>query len=597
MIKRIIKNNLTNLVYFHGYLKYRIVVFLILSILVGVLDGLGLIMFVPLLESVSNSPADASKGQLGNLSFIIDAFNYLGIKLTLISLFFVMLSFFSFKGVFQYFAEYKKVEYVQFFTRVVRVNLIDALKSLTFKNFATSDVGKIQNTLSGEVIKVTVAFGSYMQVIGLSMMIVVYTALAFISNPQFSFLVAIGGIVTNLLFKRIYKKTKYFSSGLTQSNHDFQGMLIQYVAFFKYLKATASSNKYAKKLTGKVYEIENYQIKIGKLNAIMSGIREPILISVVMTVMIVQVKYFGSSIALMILSVLFFYRALNSVMMLQSYWNTFLSVSGSLDNMSSFTKELEDGSEKFGTEELKSFNNKVSLENISFSIKKKEILKDISLTISKYDLIAFVGESGSGKTTLMNMISGLMKVNKGKITVDGIDYDNLKVDTLQKKIGYITQEPVIFSDTIYNNVTFWDEKTPEKLERFNNALKNANIYDYVYEQVQGEDFVLGNNGVNMSGGQKQRLSIARELYKEVDFLFFDEATSSLDSESERLIQENINALKGKYTIIIIAHRISTIKNCDTIYYLKKGNIIKSGTYNELITESEDFKKMAQYQIH
>lgn len=597
MIKKIIKNSLANLAYFHSYLKYRIFVFLILSVLVGILDGLGLIMFIPLLESVSNGGAGATKENLGNLSFIIDVFNYFGVQLTLISLFVLMITFFSFKGLFQYFAEFKKAEYVQYFTKVVRVKLIDALRNLTFKKFATSDVGKIQNTLSGEVIKITVAFGSYMQVIGLSMMIIVYTVLAFVSNPQFSILVGIGGFLTNLIFKRIYKKTKNYSNDLTVSNHDFQGMLIQYVAFFKYLKATASSNKYAKKLTGKVLEIETYNVKIGRLQAVMLGMREPILISVVMTVMVIQVKYFGSSIALMILSVLFFYRALNSVMVLQSFWNSFLSVSGSLENMSSFTKELESGSEKFGTKEIESFKDKVQVKNISFSIKKKEILKDVSLTISKYDLIAFVGESGSGKTTLMNMISGLMKVNSGKVTIDGIDYEDLKADTLQKRIGYITQEPVIFSDTIYNNVTFWDEKTPEKLERFKRALKNANIYDYVYEQTEGEDFTLGNNGVNMSGGQKQRLSIARELYKEVDFLFFDEATSALDSESERLIQENINALKGKYTIIIIAHRISTIKNCDTIYLLKKGSIVKSGTYNELIAESEDFQKMTQYQTH
>jgi subfamily B ATP-binding cassette protein MsbA len=552
-------------------------------------------MFIPLIEAVSKN--GGSKENLGNLSFIIDVFNSFGLNLTLLSLLVVMISFFSLKGIFQYFAECRKVEYVQYFIRVIRIKLINALKNLDFKNFVTADVGKIQNTLSGEVTKVTVAFGSYMQVIGLSMMIVVYTVLAVISNPLFSIMVGVGGFLTNIFFKKVYKKTKQHSNSLTRSDHDFQGMLIQYVTFFKYLKATASSNTYAQKLTGKVSEIENHQIQMGKLNAFMGSIREPLLICIVMSVMIVQVKYFGANIAVMILSVLFFYRALNSVMMLQAYWNSFMSVSGSLYNMTNFTEELESGAEKLGTKELVSFSSKIKLEKINFSIDKKEIIKDVSITISKYDLIAFVGESGSGKTTLMNVVSGLLKINNGKISIDGINYDELKMDTFQKRIGYITQEPVIFTDTIFNNVTFWSEKTEENLERFNKALKNANIHEYVYEQKEGEEFILGNNGINMSGGQKQRLSIARELYKEVDFLLFDEATSSLDSESERLIQDNINALKGKYTIIIIAHRISTIKNCDIIYFLENGCIAKSGIYNELITNSENFRKMANFQGH
>src|SRR6476620_7614936 len=192
MIEKIIQNFFGNLVYFYKYLKYRIYIFLILSILVGILDGLGLMMFVPLLQSISgNDASNPTQPKLGNLSFIVDIFSYFGLQLTLVTLFGLMLAFFSFKGIFQYFAEYKKVEYVQYFIKVIRIKLIEALKSLAFKNFITADVGKIQNTLSGEVIKVTVAFGAYMQVIGLAMMVVVYTVLAFLSNPQFSILVCI----------------------------------------------------------------------------------------------------------------------------------------------------------------------------------------------------------------------------------------------------------------------------------------------------------------------------------------------------------------------------------------------------------------------
>jgi subfamily B ATP-binding cassette protein MsbA len=405
-----------------------------------------------------------------------------------------------------------------------------------------------------------------MQVIGHSMMVLVYSTLAFISNPQFSIFVAIGGLATNFFLKTIFTQTKELSNKLTDSNHSFQGLLIENVIFFKYLKATASSSKYSKKLERKVFEIERYSLKIGKLNAMMTGLREPILIIVIICIMIVQVRFFDAKIALMILSIIFFYRALNYVMLLQSFWNTFLSVSGSLDNMINFTYELQTGALKNGNINFNEFKDKIEIEQIELSIGKKRILKNISLKINKLQSVAFVGESGSGKTTLMNVVSGLLQVNKGKVSIDGLNYVDLDIRTLQNRIGYITQEPVIFTDTIFNNVTFWDNKTPENLKRFKIALQNANIYDYVYEQEFLEESLLSNNGINLSGGQKQRLSIARELYKDVDFLFFDEATSALDNESERLIQENINSLKGKYTLIIIAHRLSTIKNCDQIYF-------------------------------
>jgi subfamily B ATP-binding cassette protein MsbA len=181
------------------------------------------------------------------------------------------------------------------------------------------------------------------------------------------------------------------------------------------------------------------------------------------------------------------------------------------------------------------------------------------------------------------------------IFFDNIPSDKLDTRTLQKRIGYITQEPVIFSDTIYNNVTFWAEKTEENLKRFKMALQKASISQFVSDLVEGEETELGQNGINLSGGQKQRLSIARELYKDVDFLVMDEATSALDSETEKAIQQNIDNLRGKYTIIIIAHRLSTIKNVDKITLLKNGEIAEAGSFEELMTLSEEFKRMVVLQ--
>ena len=160
-----------------------------------------------------------------------------------------------------------------------------------------------------------------------------------------------------------------------------------------------------------------------------------------------------------------------------------------------------------------------------------------------------------------------------------------------KKIGYITQESVIFNDTIFNNVTLWAEKNNVNLNRFEKAIKDASLTGFLKDTPGGKEILLGNNGVNLSGGQRQRISIARELFKDIEILILDEATSALDSETEKEIQKNIDALKGKYTVLIVAHRLSTIKNADIIYYLSKGNIVNSGSFEELKHKLKDFSNM------
>src|SRR5690554_5091930 len=214
---------------------------------------------------------------------------------------------------------------------------------------------------------------------------------------------------------------------------------------------------------------------------------------------------------------------------------------------------------------------------------------------SKNQSVAFVGESGSGKTTLVNLISGLLKPNKGQVKIDGTNLDELKKSSYQSRIGYIAQEPVIFNDTIFNNVTFWAEPTEENKTKFYEAITKASIAEFIGTLKNKENTLLGNNGINLSGGQKQRISIARELYKDIDILILDEATSALDSETEKEIQTNIDALKGNYTILIIAHRLSTIKNTDMVYLMDKGKIVGQGNFAQLAQNSERFRKMVELQ--
>ena len=232
-LKKLALKTLPQLAFFYKYLKYRIVIYFFLSLFVGILDGFGLAMFVPLLEFVSDKGEVASANQLGNLSFIVDFIAGLGLKMTLdVVLCFVFLIF-VLKGLASWGSEYLNAIYQQYFIKRVRVDNINALLEYDYHAFAKSDAGQIQNTLTGEVERVTSAYVSYMQIIQQLVLVLSYMALAFMSNPGFAIVVVFAGLGANLVFKTLFKKTKELSKSVVESTSAFQAFLIHNDAFFK----------------------------------------------------------------------------------------------------------------------------------------------------------------------------------------------------------------------------------------------------------------------------------------------------------------------------------------------------------------------------
>lgn len=594
MIKKIIKKYFESFSFFYSYLGYRVFVIFAMNILVGVLDGLGLTMFLPLLQLVSDS-SEVNPEKLGKMAFVIEFIRDLGLPLNLGSVLLFMVIFFFGKAVAQYFAGVYRITVREDFVKRLRTSNVKRLGRLAYKYFVTSDVGRIQNTLTGEVDRVASSFQNYFKTIEAFVLVVVYMAFAFSIDPQFAVLVTVGGILTNFLYKHLYRNTRGFSRTLTGENNFFQSLIIQNVANFKYLKATGSLDKYGEKLNQSIIRIRDTNKRIGRLDALLYAGREPILILVVVAVIFIQTSILGSELGPILMSLLFFYRALTYLMLMQTSWNKFLAVSGSLENMVAFGRELSENKESKGAGDLKQDIEELVLRNISFYYDQTAVLKEISLTIKKNETVAFVGESGSGKTTLVNIVCGLLPVEEGAYFINGNKIEDIDKRALQKKIGYITQDPVIFNDTLYNNVTFWADRNRKNEEKFWRAVEQAAIVEYIQELPEKEDAILGNNGINLSGGQRQRISIARELFKQVEILILDEATSALDSETEKAIQQNIDELKGDYTMLIVAHRISTIKNADRIVVMKKGEISKIGSFSNLVEESKYFQKLVELQ--
>lgn len=562
---------------------YKIFIAFFLSTLVAFLDGFGLTMFLPLLNLMTGDE-QASFDEMGNLSFITRFIETSGFEVSLVLILQLLILFFVLKAVTKYLNDILKVTLQQNLILKIRIDLLKLINSLNFKYFAKSNIGRIQNTMTGELTRIQTAYDYYFQILEQTVLVIVYMIFAYYIDFKFALLITIAGAFANLFYKAIHKLSEGLSLKFSADNNTYEGQVIQHITNFKYLKATGAADNFAKRLVGTIKKIETSRKKLGFLTSLIKAVREPLLIIIVSSVILVQTNFLGGEIAPIIISLLFFYRALSSLTQLQYNRNKFLANSGSIKNLQTFQEDLKANQIISKGDIPYEFKNRIELSNVSFSYDDKKILDSVSLEIFKNQTVALIGESGSGKTTLANLISGLLRSDSGNITIDGTRLKDIDKNTFHKKIGYITQEPVIFNDTIFNNVTFWDEKNTQNSKRFYEAVKKASLFETVINMKLKEDELLGNNGINLSGGQKQRISIARELYKEVEILIMDEATSALDSETEKRIQENIEALKGEYTIIVIAHRISTIKNTDQVILLDKGKVIETGTFSHIINK-------------
>lgn len=481
----------------------------------------------------------------------------------------------------------------------IRRSMFKKILDLPVGFFTNERKGDIMSRMTNDVTAVEQSVTSLMELLFSTPITVVFyfVVLFMISAKLFLFLLLllpIAGFIIGRISKSLKKNTKTTQEKLGNMLSIIEETLGG-LRIVKAFRAEKNRNKTFEKENQHLFQLNNQIARRRELASPMSEFLGITILSVII--------WFGGNMALskpsqlepgtFIVFISMFYFLINPLKALSSIFYNLHQGKASLDRINMILEAENNIVDVQDAKTISSFNSTIEFKNVSFSYEGNPILKNINLTISKGQTLAIVGASGAGKSTLVDLIPRFHDVESGEILLDGINIRQYKIDELRKLMGIVSQEPILFNDTIANNISLGGEHvTTESIEQ---AGKIANAHEFIIQKEEGYQTIAGDRGTKLSGGEKQRVTIARAIFKNPPILILDEATSSLDTVSERYVQDAINHLMQNRTSIIIAHRLSTVQNADEIIVLEQGEIKERGTHSSLISQKGTYSKLVEMQ--
>ena len=580
--------------FFLKYVGKRFYLLIIISLLVGMFDSLGITIFFPLLELLNDKGGAEVDDKSQIYSYVAKVFEYFNLPLTIQVFAIVAISLFLFKAIAKFGEQALRFLLMTRFVQRIRIRLVRLFGNLDYAHYSSLETGKITNVATSETARAISSYIYYTNSVIHFFTAVVYIAYVVILDYKTSFLVMGAAVIYFVLYIYPTRAVKKLSFIITKANHTFTGYLVQLIQNYKYLLSTWSYKKIGNQTENVVNQVQKVQFKQGLVRASISTAQEPLMLSLIIGVFFIETYVFETNVSLILLILILFYRSFSYFVNFQNSWVSFSSNYASLNAVDDMLTDLDQLKNPVRGKEKIDYCDAIVFQSVDFKYNRgSQVLYDLSFDIKANKTVALVGPSGSGKSTIADLVSGILRPASGSITLDGVPLTEVNEAYWRGQIGFVTQEPSLFSDTVLNNLTLWQELPSQDVEF---ALKQANALDFVLALPQGLNTHIGDRGVSLSGGQRQRLAIARELLKKPRLLLFDEATSALDSQSESLINDSIKKLHGQLTILMIAHRLSTVKDADAIHVLDKGRIIESGTFDELATrEGGTFQRMVRLQ--
>ena len=561
----------------------KVALALTLMVLLSLSEVVSLLILVPLLGLVG---LDVGQGSLGQIDEIISAFfTYLGLQPTLIMILIIYVVVISISA---FLTRYQTLQTSQIqyqFANNLRQRLYNAITNSNWLFFSRMKSSSLAHALTNEIDRISTGTGQFLTFIASIMILVVYIIFALELAGLITGVIFAVGVVILLILRRRASKSRTSGEDITTTTRDLYYSIMQHLDGMKTIKSFGMQDE-----NKKIFKKQSNQVARNYLQAIRSYADVKLLFDVGTVVVLAVMVFFLIEVVKLPTSSLFlliylFVRMIPRFSTIQRAYQYFINMLPAFGNVidleDQFLGNSETSKSDYGSVELKEV---ISFEYVAFSYSGEGhfALEDINLRIPVGKTIAIAGQSGAGKSTVADLIMGLIRPDKGKITVDGTNLSDERFALWRNRIGYVAQETFLFNETIRFNLQMASQGATE--DELNEALKLAAAYQFVSKLPEGLDTVIGDRGVRLSGGERQRLALARALLRKPSLLIMDEATSNLDSENEKKILKAIDALHGEITILMIAHRLSTIKNADYIYLVDEGKILQSGNWNELLED-------------
>jgi len=576
---------------FFGY--RRLATLLIIIFVNAILDLVGIVLLYPYLELATNFENSIKNYHLHGLRNALELENTNDF-LMLIGLFLIVIYFI--KMIVIYWLSKRQFQLLADMTYRMTEAMYSRLLRCRYNAFQQFPASQLMGIVYNNPIHATICLSSFVMIINDSVLLIMIFIISFWLTPVVTIaVVSILSFFAYVMYKTVVIKTQSFGKQQAKVEDIKHKVAFSTISAIKDIKVMGIENNIIKENTAISKQFYTTTWKFNLLGIIprlssefitFAGFCGGVILLMLMRLNLVDI------LPLIGVSLIAIMRILPSLNRIISSVNTFKFYRPFVSKIIEFY-EKTNALEVEVVDCLMPFNDCIELKNIYFSYGEQKILTDVSMSINKGQSIGIVGMSGSGKSTLLDLISGIQDKDSGEILLDGNSVDPFNTNVIRRRLGYVPQSISLVDETIAFNITFSHEWNPIKLR---SALKIANLLDFVQGLVEQEKTMVGENGVRLSGGQRQRIGIARALYRDPDILMFDEATSAVDNITEQELTTEISLLSGRKTLIIVAHRLSTIQNCDCIYVIHKGRNIGHGSYDYLLKNNSIFQEMLKQEI-
>ena len=561
---------------FNKYNKKKIHTIVLLSAFAAFIESISILLLIPLFELIFNQD---NSGQINYISKII--FNLFDKAEILNNFSFIALLVFSgflIKSLILYFILINIAKYKGEFYKNIRSKFYSLFSKMPYSFFQEIEVGNYTNLITEQSHKSFEGLNNFIQFCSLFISSLVYLIVLIAVSPFIVSTALVAGFLAFTYFKRINHKVKMFSLNLSNKNTQLSNWIVESLLSHKYLIATGQNSKMFDKINSKINDISKIIFNFGQFQALTQSIREPFILLFITILILIDIYLIKLQTSIIFVSLILLYRTLNSMISLQGNWQSFLTHVGALEIIDNQISKLEKiDVKKSNTLDKNKFYDFYDIEfkNVSFRYESRKnlIINNLNLKIPKNTFIFLLGSSGSGKSTFIDLAIGLLKPSDGKVFNNGKEIDYKK----NIKLGFVPQTPQLLDDTIENNISFEFANKPmldEKI-KFNviKAAKEAEIHDFIMSLPNGYNTILGDMGLGISGGQRQRLAIARELYRNPKIIVIDEGTNSLDKKTELKILNLLKSISKNITIIFSTHNQNLIQKNDKFIKLLNNKIL------------------------